>query len=121
MKVFIRIISDIKVSDLSNVQQQAASFMRDRVPNIKDSKLASGVQEDKLFKYMFVNENAPITTTQVNAERVSDDEAAKDIKFKLIETIQAFSGPLEGGRLTSTKKAYGIENWAKAKENLDWD
>lgn len=58
--------------------------MKDAVANVKDAKLIQGVQDDKNFKYQFVDSSAPIKITEVVADRVSDDENAKDIKFKLI-------------------------------------
>lgn len=55
--------------------------------------------------------------TQVSADRVDETNN----KFKLIDTIQSVSGPVQGGRLTSVAKSYAIESFEKALENLDWD
>lgn len=45
--------------------------------------------------------------TQVAADRVDETNN----KFKLIESIQSISGPVQGGRLTSVSKAYAIESF----------
>jgi hypothetical protein len=52
-----------------------------------------------------LSQNTPITLTQSKATLV---DTTKNL-FRLIETTQSFTGPLEnGGRLTSSKKTYGI-------------
>lgn len=51
-----------------------------------------------------MGQSSPITMTQVSADRWSDDP----LKFKLLETIQSFAGPVENGRMTSAVKTYGI-------------
>lgn len=58
--------------------------------------------------------------TLTRADRVEDGQNGQP-NFKLLETIRSTSGNVEGGRLTSTKKAYSVENFGKALENLDWD
>lgn len=65
-----------------------------------------------------MNQNAPLTMTEVAADRMNDEAP---YKFKLLETIQNISGPLKNGRMVSSVKTYGIQNWGKALENLDWD
>ena len=112
--------SDVDVQKLSDIQKQAIDFIKDKVPSIKDAKLIQGVQDDKKFKFQFVGQDAPIKITEVVADRISDDEKAKDVKFKLGEVLQSFSTPVNGGRLTSITKSYGIQSFDKALENLDW-
>ena len=52
-----------------------------------------------------MNQNAPLTMTEVAADRMNDEAP---YKFKLLETIQNISGPLKNGRMVSSVKTYGI-------------
>ena len=80
------------------------------------ASLASGETNGNRYTFQYINQNAPLTLTQVAADRDDDKNA-----FKLIQTYQTVSGLVQGGRLTSTTDVFGIENEAKAFENLDWD
>ena len=67
-----------------------------------------------------MGEDAPITITELEADRVADGENGK-MNFKLIQVIQSSSGKVDGGQMTSTTKAYEVKSWKDALENLDWD
>ena len=41
--------------------------------------------------------------------------------FKLINTIRSSSGNVKNGRVTSIQKAYEVDSFSDAMENLDWD
>lgn len=116
-EVLFFLISDIDVNTLSNDQKGADTYFRQTIPNLGNSKLVKYYQDDNYFKYQYMGQTSPITMTQVSADRVSSDP----LKFKLLETIQSFSGPLQNGRMTSSVKTYGIESFSDAKSNLDWD
>lgn len=108
---------ELDVQNLDQVQRLADQFFRSHVPNLKDSKLVNGIQDGKYFKYQYIGENAPIRVTEVAADRVDEETN----KFKLIETVQSFAGPVENGRLTSISKTYSIASLEDALENLEWD
>ena len=82
--------------------------------------MAHGEQDGKYFRYQYVGEEAPFTITEVEADRVEDGEDGK-LNFKLIQVIQSSSGNVNGARMTSTSKAYEVESWSDALENLSWD
>lgn len=99
------------------MQKLADGFFRSKIPNLAGAQLVSGDQNGNYFDFQYVSQNTPITVTQVIANRV--DEANN--KFKLQETTQSLSGPINGGRMTNIKKTYAIENFGKALENLGWN
>lgn len=107
----------VDIQNLNDAQKAADAFFRSKIPNLSSAALAAGEQNGKYFKYQYLSQNAPITMTQVAADRVDETNN----KFKLIDTIQSVSGPVQGGRLTSVAKSYAIESFEKALENLDWD
>lgn len=64
--------------------------------------MANGQQDGKYFQYQYIASSAPLTLTEVSADRVDE----QNNKFKLLEVTQSVSGPVEGGRLTSISKSY---------------
>lgn len=59
--IFINLAIDVQ--NLSNVQEQAGKFMKDKVPSIRDAVFGQGEQDNDFFKYQFVSEEAPMTVT----------------------------------------------------------
>lgn len=101
---------------MSDVQKLADSFFRSKIPNLSGAQLVSGDQNGNNFNFKYISQSTPITVTETIANRV--DEANN--KFKLQETTQSLSGPINGGRMTNIKKTYAIDNFDKALENLGW-
>lgn len=114
--MYIIFYSAVDAQNLNTVQKAADTFFRNSVPNLNGAQLASGETNGNRYTYQYFSQNAPVTITQVAADRDNEKNA-----FKLIQTYQTVSGPVQGGRLTSTTDVFGIENEAKAFENLDWD
>lgn len=109
--------SAVDVQNLNDVQRAADSFFRSQVPNLNGAALVSGETNGDRFTYQYLNQNAPVTITQVAGDRVDEDSNT----FRLVQTYQSLSGPVEGGRLTKVTDVFGIESFEKALENLDWD
>lgn len=102
---------------MSAEQKAADSFFRSTIPNLSGAVLSGGKQDGKYYNYQYISQTAPLTITQVAANRVDNSNN----QFQLVETTQSVSGPVQGGSLTSVTKSYGIESLSKALENLDWD
>lgn len=108
--------SAINLTGLSDAQKAADAFFRSKIPNLAGATLSNGEQDGKSFRFQYLNQNTPITLTQTSADLV--DESKK--LFKLIETTQSVTGPVQGGRMTQVTKSYAIESFDKALENLGW-
>lgn len=59
--------------------------------------------------------------TEVEVERVKDEKNADNVLFKLNDVLQMISGPVENGRLTSSKRVFGTDNFADAVKELKWN
>ena len=64
--------SDIDINNLSEDQRYADAFFRRRVPSLAGDVLANGEQNGDYFRFQYVDGNAPLTITEVEADIVDD-------------------------------------------------
>lgn len=101
---------------MTDAQKAADTFFRSKIPNLSGATLSGGEQDGKTFRFQYINQNIPVTLSQMSADRVDETNN----KFKLLEALQSVTGPVQGGRMTQVSKTYGIESFDKALENLGW-
>lgn len=86
----ILLITAIDTTKLSDAQKAADAFFRQKVTNLKDATLTAGQQDGNNFKFQYLKQTAPLTITQVNADRYDESNN----KFRLKQTLQTVSGPV---------------------------
>lgn len=116
-KVCLTISLEIDITKLTPVQKEVDQFVRSRIPNLKDAVLSKATVDNDDYRYQYLDQNAPLRITMANVKRTEKDNKSQ---FNLNEATQLVTVPTNDGRITKTKKSYGISSFDDAVKNLNW-